>query len=334
MKSRYTWDKKESDLFVKLSEEWGKYTEPGKFENGIKKAIAPIEKILPKDLMNNFGKYMDEAMSWKVIKKVTTVASKGFFELGKASSKYTLSSASIKNALQKRIKNQFTFDTICGLRSYEIEKCVLDNKLKKQFSAMLEGGITGFFGFWGVPFNIVFSILLYFRAVQHIALYYGYDVIDDPRELEISSEVLINSISPSIDNTGAGVGSYMARAMFCAEMSSLGRALTGKKTFETMAKSGGSQLFYTQIRALANAAARKGLEKAGKKGIENVFLKKILENVGRKLPKQMAGKAVPVLGALVGGGFDTFYMTRVVDGANLQYHKRFLIEKDERNKTL
>lgn len=331
MENKTAWDKKETELFSTLTTEWEKFTEPGVLEKGIKKAIAPIQKFIPPELMKDFSKHMNDAMSWEVITKVMQVASLGFTELGKASSRYTLSKRSIVTTLEKSLGKKFSFETICELRSYEIEKCVENSKLRKQLSALVEGGATGFFGIWGVPFNIVISILLYFRAVQHIALLYGYDIVNDPRELEIAAEVLMNSMSPSIDKTSTGVGSYMARAMFCAEMSSLGKALTGKKTFEAMAKSGGAQLFYTQIRAMANAAAKKGLEKAGKKGVENIFLKRILENIGSKLPKQMAGKAVPVLGAFVGAGFDTFYMTRVIKGANLQYHKRFLIEKDVRN---
>lgn len=41
---------------------------------------------------------------------------------------------------------------------------------------MIEGGGTGAFGFWGLPFNLVLSTFLYFRAVQSIAMFYGYDV--------------------------------------------------------------------------------------------------------------------------------------------------------------
>ena len=269
-------------------------------------------------------------MSWEVIRKVVELASRGYGELGKTASKYTLSRPSIERMLSKKLGRECRFEGISRLRSYQIEPCVMDNKLKKQLTAVVEGGVTGFFGFWGVPFNIVLSIFLYFRAVQHIALFYGYDVVDDPRELELASDILVNCMSPTLDTAGTRAGTYVARLMFYGEISSLGRALAGRKTFAMMAREGGAQLMYTQVRALGHAAAKKGLAKAQRESLEGVLLKRVLQNIGRKLPKQMVGKAVPVLGALVGGGFDTYYMTRVVRMANLQYHKRFLIEKDER----
>jgi hypothetical protein len=323
-------DEKEQALFKSLSEDWEKFISPSNFEKSVKKIAAPIEKIIPQKIRDEFPEHVKEAMTWDTILQVMEFATKGYGVLSEQLLKYTLTKKKIEKSLSKKIGSDCEFNKICELKSYDIEACINNNKIRKQVTAVLEGGITGVFGFWGVPFNIVVSFLIYYRAVQHIALFYGYDIIEDSRELEIASEVLINSLSPNPVQAGEGVGKYMLKAMFCTEMTSLQRALIQNKSFQEMALKGGSQLFYTQIRALANKAAEKGLQKAGEKGIENVFLKKILENVGRKLPKQIAGKSIPFFGAFIGGGFDTFYMTRVIKGANIQYHKRFLIEKKAR----
>ena len=62
--------------------------------------------------------------------------------------------------------------------------------------ALVEGAATGVFGFAGLPFNIVLSTFLYFRAVQSIAMFYGYDIKNDPTELIIAGDVFMNALSP------------------------------------------------------------------------------------------------------------------------------------------
>lgn len=61
-----------------------------------------------------------------------------------------------------------TLSEICLVRSYDLAKIVNDYRGRDTFAAMLEGGGTGVFGFWGLPFNIVLSTFFYFRAVQSI----------------------------------------------------------------------------------------------------------------------------------------------------------------------
>ena len=56
----------------------------------------------------------------------------------------------------------------------------------------------------------------------------------------------------------------------------------------------------------------------------------MIEQVGKRLPKDAGKKAVPLLGAVIGGLCDTYLMSRILEGANLIYHKRFLHEKELR----
>ena len=56
----------------------------------------------------------------------------------------------------------------------------------------------------------------------------------------------------------------------------------------------------------------------------------LLEQVGRRLPKEAGKKSVPILGAIIGGACDSYLMHRILSGANLIYHKRFLHEKQTR----
>lgn len=97
-----------------------------------------------------------------------------------------------------------------------------------------------------------------------------------------------------------------------------------------MAARGGAAMLVTQIRALANVAARKALENAGKKSLENSVFKNVLEQIGRNITQKSLGKAIPVFGGVVGALFDVSQMNRVLQYANIFYHKRFIIEKQER----
>lgn len=101
-----------------------------------------------------------------------------------------------------------------------------------------------------------------------------------------------------------------------------------------MAKRGGSQLLYVQVRALANRAAGRALGAAGRTNSEVRIFRDLLEQIGRRLPKEVGKKGVPLLGAVLGALSDTYYMSRVLRISNLIYHKRFLFEKEERIRLL
>jgi hypothetical protein len=121
--------------------------------------------------------------------------------------------------------------------------------------------------------------------------------------------------------------------MFAANATALRESLK-KLTYEEMAKKGGTELVYVQIRALANKAAKKALDRAGKEGIEAGVYRKMLEQIGKRMPQRAGQRAIPFIGGIVGGLTDTYYMSRVLRGGNMVYHKRFLMEKEERLRVL
>ena len=166
------------------------------------------------------------------------------------------------------------------------------------------GGVTGFFGLWGVPFNLAYTFFMYYRTVQAVGLHYGYDVTEDPRELEFASSVTIECLSPHIASDVQNLGSIVSRMMFATNVTALKESLT-KLSYEKMAQKGGAELLYVQIRSLANAQAKKALEKAGKEGVEAGIFKNLLEQIGKRMSKETGKKAVPVLGGVVGALSDT-----------------------------
>jgi hypothetical protein len=97
-----------------------------------------------------------------------------------------------------------------------------------------------------------------------------------------------------------------------------------------MVESGGPALVLAQMRALANAAARKALENAGQKGLENSVFREIFEQIGRRLTLKTIQRAVPFVSAGIGALIDTAQMNTVLQYADIFYHKRFLVEKEAR----
>ena len=92
-----------------------------------------------------------------------------------------------------------------------------------------------------------------------------------------------------------------------------------------MAQKGGVTLLLAQMRALANGAAKKALEKAGKAGLEKTAFSEVLEQIGKKLTQNSIHKAMPYIGAFIGATIDTAQMVQITQYAELFYCKRFIL---------
>ena len=261
------------------------------------------------------------------------VVVEGFSILERNAAKYAISIDTIIKNINNSTKSVEinSLEEVCLARSYDISKCVGKYRTKDLALACVEGGVTGAFGFKGLPFNIVLSMFLYFKAVQSIALYYGYDVINESSELVIASDVFMLALSP--DSNGANeVTDLIAKFMMMAQVTTLKQM--SKKTWQEMAQHGGITLLVCQMRALANQAANTALQKAGKAGLENSLFRTVFEQIGKNLTKKSINRGLPVVGGFIGAGFDTAQMNKVLEYADVFYNKRFLTEKEVRINTL
>ena len=80
------------------------------------------------------------------------------------------------------------------------------------------------------------SIFFYYRAVQSVAMFYGYDVKNDSAELVIASEVFMNALSPSSSGSDE-MSSIIGKVMLMTEITAVKQ--TAKKTWSDMAARGG-----------------------------------------------------------------------------------------------
>lgn len=256
------------------------------------------------------------------------VVADGFGALERAAAAATVSEQQVLGAFESADNVKLSsLDEVCLLRGYDVARVANGQNISHTLAALVEGGATGVVGFAGIPFNVVLSTFLYYRAVQSIAMFYGYDVKGDPAELVIAGEVLSVAFAPSGSRLGGNVA-MVGKVMALAEAAAVGQ--TVKKGWAAMAQRGGACLLIAQMRALAHASARKALAQTGRAGLEKCVFRNVLEQIGRRLPQKVVQRGVPIVGGVIGALFDAGQMQRVLSMADVFYHKRFLVEKELR----
>lgn len=177
------------------------------------KALASKAGEAAKDTLNGLT---EQELMANAIK----VATEGFGELEQQAAKAGVSREYVISRINEGKQGQkvSSLSEICLLRAYDVAAVSADEGLHHMVIALVEGGSTGAAGFWGLPANLALSMLIYFRAVQSVAMFYGYDVKDDPSELVIASEVFQSALAPKakVDATSEYIGKVLVYAEVAA----------------------------------------------------------------------------------------------------------------------
>lgn len=322
-------DAKEAKSLITLTDTYNKMIEP----SAASKALSKVGEKIPEPIKNFATATKEKFTDNEIFVKSLEVLGKGSQTLEQLAAKVTLSEKDIIKKVNPLIPNNdiTSLDEICLARGYDLSKLVGKEKFVDIIAALVEGTATGAPGFVGIPFNLVASTFLFYRAVQSTALFYGYDIKNDPAELEIASEVFLNAMNPKSSNDSE-LSSVIAKVMLLTTTTSVKQ--TVKKGWTAMAEKGGVHLLLAQMRALANNAAKKALEKAGKKGLEKTAFTEVFEQIGKKLTQKSLSRAMPYIGAFIGATIDTAQMVQILKYADVFYNKRFLLEKEQRIKML
>ena len=322
-------DAKEAKSLITLTDTYNKMIEP----SVASKALSKVGEKIPEPIKNFATATKEKLTDNEIFVKSLEVLGKGFQTLEQLAAKVTLSEKDIIKKVNPLIPNNdiTSLDEICLARGYDLSKLVGKEKFVDIIAALVEGAATGAPGFVGIPFNLVASTFLFYRAVQSTALFYGYDIKNDPAELEIASEVFLNAMNPKSSNDSE-LSSVIAKVMLLTTTTSVKQ--TVKKGWTAMAEKGGVHLLLAQMRALANNAAKKALEKAGKKGLEKTAFTEVFEQIGKKLTQKSLSRAMPYIGAFIGATIDTAQMVQILKYADVFYNKRFLLEKEQKIKML
>jgi hypothetical protein len=336
-------DSREKSRFSELTEEYDEFRSPGLIGRTASRAGREVSEAgrrivgwvpgMSKPKGVKLGDVFKNASKAKYVDKALSKAGKGAGKGMQWCAQGTLSKDAVLKRLQESGVSASEFSHICAERSYDIA-ALAERDWKSRAGAAIEGVGTGALGgFGGVALNLALSTVLFLRATQRVALHFGYDAVGREEEQVIAAEITLKCLQPSEGPATGETGSLLSKMMMAAEVSALKDALQ-KKTYEEMAKAGGAQLLYTQIRALANKIAQEGLEQAGREGFEQTLVRRLLRDLGEQLPKRTGQRIVPVVGGVIGGAIDTWQMHQVIQGSKLFYHKRFIAEKDERVRRL
>lgn len=153
--------------------------------------------------------------------------------------------------------------------------------------ALVEGAGTGALGALGIPPDVVALITLTLRAIGEYATYYGFDVSSQQERL-FAMNVLGLASSQSDYSKGLAM----------AQLVRITQDTAKKRTWKELEK----HAFVKVIQQIAKA-------------------------LGIRLTKAKLAQVIPAAGAAVGGGFNTYFTSRVCDAAYYLYRERFLAAK-------
>lgn len=331
-------DAREHKRFSELKEEYEDLRTPGPLGRGassIKKGLATANGRLKRwipglgSAQKSIGELLQQASQKHIIKKALSKAAKGGGLALQWSAQKTLSRPAIVRRLRSGGVKAERFEDICRARGYDIEP-IAEKDWKSRSGAAFEGFGTGVVGgARGALLSLALSMTLFYRATQRIALHFGYDALGRDSEQALAADVTLQALQPNDEPPADSTASVVGKVLIAAEVSALTKALK-RRTYQEMAEQGASQLLYVRLRATASKAAQKALDKAGQEGFENAIVQRLLRDLGERIPKRIGQRAVPIVGGLIGAGMDSYYMDRVIRGATLFYHKRFIAEKEER----
>ncbi len=153
--------------------------------------------------------------------------------------------------------------------------------------SLAEGAGAGAIGLPGIPIDIVALVTLNLRAIGEYAAYCGID-LTLPHERMYAMHLLGLSASPSAAAKGAAM----------AQLVKIGEQVARKRTWAELEKQ-------ATVRAIQQVARALGV----------------------RLTKAKLAQIVPISGAVVGGGFNAYFTSRVCDAAYFMYRDRFLSSK-------
>ena len=176
---------------------------------------------------------------------------------------------------------------ILSLDLEDVDKTIGWLGTKYKSLATSEGAAAGFIGLPGIPPDIIALITLNQRAIGEYATYFGFDISSQHERL-FALNILGLASSPS----------DAAKQFAMAQLVRIAKDVAKKKVWKDLEQN-------TFVR----------------------IIQIIARSLGGRLTKAKLSQFIPVTGAVVGGGFNVYYTSKVCDAAYFLYRERFLAEK-------
>lgn len=227
-------------------------------------------------------------MTTPVVGDVLTKSVQGLLAICNDISQATLPEKTIYNEFQK-ISGK-TIVTRNDLFEYDLE--TIDNAIgllseKYKGISAVEGAGLGFIGLPGIPADIVALISLNLRAIGEYCIYCGFNAKSQHEKLFMMNILALSSSSSDI-----------SKVAVMSQLVKITKDIALKKTWKDLEKHA-----FVKI------------------------IKEITKALGTRLTKAKLAQFIPAAGAVIGGGFNYHYTSRVTSAAYYLYRERFLIQK-------
>ncbi|NNE46760.1 MAG: EcsC family protein [Rhodothermales bacterium] len=169
----------------------------------------------------------------------------------------------------------------------EIDTAVAGLSARYRNLAAAEGAVAGIAGAAGIPTDIVALVAMNLRAAGEFAIHYGFDISSDVERLYALS-LLDHAARPSTK----------AKDIAMSPIIKITNRLARMQALEVI----------EQI-AVSKAVTR------------------IARSIGLNLTRAKLAQLAPVTGAVIGGGYNAYYTSKVCDTAYYSFRRRFLVNK-------
>lgn len=169
----------------------------------------------------------------------------------------------------------------------EVDSVAAGLPARYEGGAAIEGGLAGAAGAAGIAADVPALTMIALRACNDYAVHYGFDPTQKAEQVFI-----INLM------TTASSASQAAKQIAMSELSRLSVMIGKRQGWQELEK-----LFTVEV---ARRAA---------------------EMLGVRLTRGKLAQAVPLVGSMVGAGYNAWFLKQVTETARMMYRERFLIEQ-------
>ena len=187
--------------------------------------------------------------------------------------------------------------SLADLRSHDLER---SDKIAGSVhrwaigAAVVEGGVTGAIGIFGMAADIPAIVVLSLRTIHKIGACYGFEV-QSPEDGDFVLGVLSSSSANTIEE----------KMMALMTLRSV-EVTVAKQTWKSMAQTAGQQAVGREAGIMA--------------------VRSLAAQLGINLTKRKALQAIPIVGALVGALVNGWYIKQVSWAARRAFQERWLLE--------
>ena len=269
---------------------------PTEYERNVLKEISIWKKPKEKNFLQKgfsvvtvpFNKAAELVIDSPYVGEVITKSVSGLTTLCNESAQTTVRFQAIYNDISSR--SELTVKKLNDIEKVNLP--ILDKSssglLPKYVTiAATEGAGMGTLGLPGMAVDIPSLIFINFRAIGEYATYYGFDI-----ELQEEKIYILNILSL------ASAPTDQAKHVAMAQLAKIATQVAKKQSWKEL-----EQIFFVSM------------------------IKKLAEALGINLTKAKLAQTVPILGALVGAGFNAYYTDKVCNAAYFLYRERFLARK-------